>query len=184
MVEGVVVAVRVALCAAALLMETEAGETLQVAGLVAPVGALVTEQVRETVPVKELAGDTVMVEVLPLVEPGLTLILPLFESVKLLLLAGGGFQKLEQPDAKTIMIGAAAKMRRLHAPLFIAVPRFASPFTNRQTEQRPAQGSWLLLKDIACVLIRRNNDAHNRDANRDRCAHRSCERTRRHSGVG
>jgi len=119
--------VRVALCAAALLMETEAGETLQVAGLVAPVGALVTEQVRETVPVKELAGDTVMVEVLPLVEPGLTLILPLFESVKLLLLAAGGFQKWEQPDAKAIMIGAAAKMRRLHAPLFIAVPPLRFP---------------------------------------------------------
>jgi hypothetical protein len=117
----------VALCAAALLMETEAGETLQVAGLIAPVGALVTEQVRETVPVKELAGDTVMVEVLPLVEPGLTLILPLFESVKLLLLAAGGFQKWEQPDAKAIMIGAAAKMRRLHAPLFIAVPPLRFP---------------------------------------------------------
>ena len=133
---------RVALCAAALLMETEAGETLQVAGLIAPAGALVTEQVRETVPVKELAGDTVMVEVLPLVEPGLRLRLPLFESVKLLLLllAAGGCQKLEQPDAKTIMIGAAAKMRRLHAPLFIAVPRFASPFTNRSNRAAARTG--------------------------------------------
>ena len=60
-------------------METEVGARPQVVGLVAPVGELVTEQVRDTVPVKVLDGVTVMVAVLPLVAPGFTLRLPLLE---------------------------------------------------------------------------------------------------------
>jgi hypothetical protein len=66
-----VVAVSVAVIADVLLRSTEVGERLHVAGLVAPVGSL-TVQLRSTVPVNELAGVTVMVEVLPDVAPGLT----------------------------------------------------------------------------------------------------------------
>ncbi len=75
------VAVRVDVCGVVLPMETEVGERAHVVGLVAPVGELVIEQARETVPVKELDGVTVIVEVLPLVAPGATLMLPLFERV-------------------------------------------------------------------------------------------------------
>lgn len=53
--------------------------TLQVAGLVAPVGAVVTAQERFTVPVKPLAGATVTVDVLPVVAPAATVRFPPFE---------------------------------------------------------------------------------------------------------
>lgn len=62
-------AASVDVCAVVPLMVTEAGERLHVVGLVALEGVVVTEQVNATVPVNELAGVTVMVEV-P-VEPGL-----------------------------------------------------------------------------------------------------------------
>jgi hypothetical protein len=81
LVVDVVAAVRMEVCAAAVLMETEVGDKLQAAGLVAPVGDEVTAQARETVPVNEFAGVTVMVDVLPLVPPGVTEMLPLFERV-------------------------------------------------------------------------------------------------------
>jgi hypothetical protein len=81
----VVLAVSVVVCAAVLLNVIEVCERLHVAGLVAPEGA-VTAQVSVTVPVNELPGVTVMVAVLPLVEPGLTVMLPLLASEKLVLL--------------------------------------------------------------------------------------------------
>jgi hypothetical protein len=79
-VEDAVVAVNVAVIADVLLMSTDVGERLHVAGLLAPVGAL-TVQLRSTVPVKELDGVTVMVEVLPDVAPGLMVMLPLLVRV-------------------------------------------------------------------------------------------------------
>ena len=72
---------RVEVWGAPPLMETDVGERPQVVGLVAPVGELVTAQVRDTVPVNELEGVTVMVAVLALVAPGFTLMLPLLERV-------------------------------------------------------------------------------------------------------
>jgi hypothetical protein len=109
-----VVAVRVEVCAVVLLMVTEVGERLQVAGLVAPVGELVTEQVRETVPVNELPGVTVTVDV-PLA-PGTTVIFPLLERVKLVLL--GASQKPLHPASS----GAAPNNTHAHFPIFIAAP--------------------------------------------------------------
>ena len=64
------------------LIETEAGLRTHVAGLVAFEGAL-TAQVSATVPVNEFDGVTVTVTVLPVVAPGLTVMLPPFESEKL-----------------------------------------------------------------------------------------------------
>src|SRR4051794_40525928 len=100
-------------------METEAGERLQVTGLVAPAGEIVTAHDRATVPVNELAGVTAMVEVLPLADPGVTLMLPLFESVKLLLLFGAS-QNPEHPTAKPTINGAAIQTTRRHGMVFIA----------------------------------------------------------------
>src|SRR5271157_348211 len=77
----VVLTVSVAVCAVELLIVTEAG-TVHVAGLVAPVGPT-TAQVRSTVPVNAPKGVTVMVEVLPVVAPGLTVMLPLLLRKKL-----------------------------------------------------------------------------------------------------
>ena len=50
------------------VMLTEDG-MLQVTGLVAPAGCVVTEQARLTVPVSPPEGVTVMVDVLPVVAP-------------------------------------------------------------------------------------------------------------------
>jgi hypothetical protein len=91
----VVVAVRVEVTAVVPLMVTELGERLQVAGLVALVGPL-TEQVSATVPVKELPGVTLMVEVLALVEPGVTEMFPLLVREKSVVLEGA-CQKSPQP---------------------------------------------------------------------------------------
>lgn len=104
-VEEVVVAVRVDVCGAVLLMEMEAGESPQVVGLVAPAGELVMEQARETVPVNELDGVTVIVEVLPVVAPGATVMFPLFESVKSLLPFGAS-QNPEHPGMNAMISGA------------------------------------------------------------------------------
>ena len=94
---------------------TEFGVRPQVAGLVAPLGDVVTAHVSPTVPVKELDGVTVIVEVLPLVAPGLMVMLPLFERVKLLL----PLELLQKP-AQPVMSGAAASSRRAQFPVFIA----------------------------------------------------------------
>jgi hypothetical protein len=108
-----------------LLIETEAGDMLQVTGLVAPVGELVTEQARDTVPVNEVDGVTVTVEVLLLAPPGVTLMLPLLESVKLLLVFGAS-QKLEQPTEKATRSGTAASDTRPHFPVFISLTSLTS----------------------------------------------------------
>ena len=89
-----------------LLTVTDVGETLQVVGLLAPVGEVLTVQARLTVPLKEFADVTVMVEV-PL-EPGLTEMLPPLESVKLVLEFVGETQKPAQPAIN----GIAAHSRR------------------------------------------------------------------------
>jgi hypothetical protein len=78
---------------------------------------VVTAQVSATVPVNELDGVTVMVEVLPVVAPGASEMLPLLESVKLLLPLGAS-QNPEHPASS----GAAASNRRAHFPIFIAAP--------------------------------------------------------------
>jgi hypothetical protein len=75
----VVVAVKVDVCAVVLLIATDVGDMLHVAALVALVGVLVTEHPSATVPVNELPGVTVMVEV-PL-PPGAMLMFPPLESV-------------------------------------------------------------------------------------------------------
>jgi hypothetical protein len=113
----VVATYSVDVCAVAVLNASEVGERLQVAGLTALVGALVTEQASATVPVKELAGVTVIVDVLPVVAPGVTAMLLLLESVKLPLL-GGVSQKPAHPDNN----GAAARSIHAHFPIFIAAP--------------------------------------------------------------
>ena len=80
-VADVVVTVSVAFCAVIPAMVTE-DLTPQVAGLVAPVGAVVTAQVRLTAPVKPFEGVTVMVEVLPVVALPSTLMAPLLVRLK------------------------------------------------------------------------------------------------------
>jgi hypothetical protein len=122
-VEDVVFAVRTDVCAEALVKVTDVGERLHVAGLVAPEGELVMEQVSVTVPVNELAGVMVIVDVLPLVAPGGVEILPLLVSVKLLPESLGASQKPAHPATKPIMSGAAASITPLHFPALIASPQ-------------------------------------------------------------
>jgi len=115
-----VVAVIVEVCADELLIETEVGERLHVAGLDAPEGA-VTEQESATVPVNELDGDTVMTAVLPLVAPGFTTMVPLLEREKLVLPLPGFCQKFPQPD-KPATNSAAASNNHVRFPIIIAAP--------------------------------------------------------------
>jgi hypothetical protein len=91
----VVLAVSVAVCAPELLIVTEVGERLHVTGLEALDGDVVTAHVSATVPVNELDGVTVIVEVLPDVAPALTLMVPLLVRVKSE--EPTGFQKPLQP---------------------------------------------------------------------------------------
>ena len=98
-----------------LLIETEDEERLHVVGLVALEGSVVIAQESVTVPENEFEDVTVMVEV-PL-EPALTVMLPLLESEKLVLLPGA-CQKFPQP-AKN---GAVASINRANLPIFIAAP--------------------------------------------------------------
>jgi hypothetical protein len=106
------------------LIETEAGLRTHVAGLVAFEGAL-TAQVSATVPVNEFDGVTVTVTVLPVVAPGLTVMLPPFESEKLAVPLVppplGACQKSPQPTTKTTR-KAALPNSRAHLQLFIAIP--------------------------------------------------------------
>jgi hypothetical protein len=112
----VVLAVSVVVCVDVLLNVSEDEERLHVAGLVALEGVLVIEQDSVTVPVYELPGVTVMVDV-PLAL-GLTLMLPLFVRLKLSLLElPGACQKSPQP-AKS----GAASNNHAHFPIFIAAP--------------------------------------------------------------
>jgi hypothetical protein len=116
-VEEVVVAVSVEVCAVALLKVSEDEARLHV-GLVALEGAVVTAQVSVTVPVNELPGVTVIVEV-PEVEPELTVMAPLLVSAKLVaLLPPGACQKFPQPASS----GVAVSNNRANLPIFIAAP--------------------------------------------------------------
>jgi len=109
-------------CAVVVLNAMEVGERLQVVALTAAVGALVTEHASETVPENELAGVTVMVEVLPVVAPGVTEMLPLLVSEKLLLLLPLG---ASQKPAHPARSGAAATSIHARLPILIAAPRFS-----------------------------------------------------------
>jgi hypothetical protein len=119
-VEEEVVAVSVEVSAVELLSETEVGDRLQVVGLVGLEGSLEMEQVSETVPEKELPGVAVMVAV-P-VEPGATVMLPLLDMEKLVLLVLGFSQKSPQPARKTTRRGSATTTLRVHPRSFITAP--------------------------------------------------------------
>jgi hypothetical protein len=115
-----VVAVNVDVCGDVSLIETDVGERLQVGGLDAPEGVVVTAQVSETVPVNEFDGVTVMSEV-P-VESGLTVMLPLLVRLKLALLLPppGACQKFPHPARS----GVAASSIFAHVPILIPAPCF------------------------------------------------------------
>jgi hypothetical protein len=98
-VVGVVTAVTAAVSAVVPLIETEVGDRLHVTGLVGLERLVVTAQVRLTVPVNEFSGVTVICEVLPLVAPAVTVMLPPLASVKPELPAGAA-QKFLQPARK------------------------------------------------------------------------------------
>lgn len=112
-VEEVVEAISVEVCAVVVVNESEVEDRLQVAGLVAFEGALVTEHASVTVPVNELPGVTVIVDELPDVAPGVIVMFPLLERVKLLLV--GASQNPEHP----VRNGAAATNNRAKSLIFI-----------------------------------------------------------------
>jgi hypothetical protein len=95
----VVIAVRVDVTAAVPLIETDVGERLQVGTLVGFETLVVTAQLSVTVPENEFAGVTLMRDVLPVVAPAVTVMLPALERVKSLLPAGAA-QKFLHPDRK------------------------------------------------------------------------------------
>jgi hypothetical protein len=112
-----VLAVSAEVWAVELLIVTDTGERLHVTGLEAPVGEVVTAQVSATVPLNELDGVTVIVEVLPDVEPGLlTLIAPLLDREKSLELTW--FQKPLQPDRNR----GANNINLIHARISTSPP--------------------------------------------------------------
>jgi hypothetical protein len=78
---AVVLTVTVEVWAVAPLIVTEAGETLHVAGSLAAAG--LTAQVKATAPLNPPAPVTLMVEVLLVLAPGLTVMLPLLLRAKL-----------------------------------------------------------------------------------------------------
>jgi hypothetical protein len=135
-VVDVVVAVRVDVTAEVPLMETEVGERLQVGVLTGLETLVVTAQVRVTVPSNEFCGVTVMVEVLPLVAPPVTVMLPPLERVKSELPAGASQNPLQperKPTArqliprtqtmeKLIRSGAAKLRSRASSPKIITAP--------------------------------------------------------------
>ena len=83
-VAAVVVRVSEEVCAVVPLIVTEAGESAQVAESLAAAGVMA--QVRATAPVNPPEGVTLIVEVLPVVAPGLAVMFPLLVRAKL----GGG----------------------------------------------------------------------------------------------
>jgi hypothetical protein len=132
----VVAAVRVEVSAAVPVIDTEVGLRLQdVALLLAPEGEEVMEQLRATVPVKELAGVTVMVEVPE--EPGVTLRLLALALRAKLPVVGGACQKSPHPARS----GAAASIQRAHVPIFIAAPRTLSSHCSGTRSQGIASAS-------------------------------------------
>jgi hypothetical protein len=124
-----VVAVSVEVSADVLLIVTEDEERLHVVGLVALEGVVVTEHVSATVPVNESVGVTVMVELFPVVAPGLTVMLPLLVRVKLLL-------EFSQKSPQPLMSGAATSNNFANFPIFIAAPSML--FSGACRLQKPA----------------------------------------------
>ena len=103
-VVAVVVAVRVDVPAVELLIETEVGERLHVAGLTSLVMLSVTAHVSVTVPVHEFSGVTVIAEV-PLA-PAVTAILPPLVRVISVLPVGAAQKFLHperEPTARTLI---------------------------------------------------------------------------------
>jgi hypothetical protein len=82
-VAGVVLTVNASVCAVAPLMVTDAAARLHVGKSTAAVGEAVMVQVIATAPVNPPDGVTVMVEVLPVVAPGLKVMLALLVRAKL-----------------------------------------------------------------------------------------------------
>jgi hypothetical protein len=116
-----VVTVSAEVTAVVLLIETEVGERLHVVELTTAVGAA-TAQVSVTVPVNELPGVTVMVEV-PVALWPTVMLLGLLERVKLVLPPPGACQKSPQPTRKPASTGAvASNNKRSHLPIFISTP--------------------------------------------------------------
>jgi len=137
-------AVSVEVAAVVLLTETEAGERLHDGGLVALVGELVTAQERATVPVNELDGVTETVVVLPAASPGLTVMLPLFDKEKLVLvLLLGACQKSPHPASRPLTgIATRSGANLAHFPSFIA-----APFPRLPDIAKPVQQDVLTLHD-------------------------------------
>jgi len=135
-VVDVVVAVSVDVSAVVPLMETEVGERLQVGVLVGFEMLVVTAQVSVTVPLNEFEGVTVISDVLPLVAPAVTVMLPPLEREKSVLPAGASQKPLHperEPSArilipktqtmeKPIRSGAAKLRSRASSPRFITAP--------------------------------------------------------------
>ena len=132
----VVVAVSVDVTAAVPLMETDVGERLQVGTLVGFETLVVIAQVSVTVPENEFDGVTLMTDVLPLVAPAVTVMLPALDRVKSLLPAGAA-QKFLHPEKEltartltprtqmqenTIRSGAARVRIRASSPRIITAP--------------------------------------------------------------
>jgi hypothetical protein len=116
-VVAVVVAVSVDVCAVALLNVSEDEERLHVVGLAALEGEVVIEQLSVTVPLNELPGVTVMVEV-PLALWATVMLVGLLERLKpVVLLVFGACQKSPQPA-----ISAAAAINPAQSPIFIPAP--------------------------------------------------------------
>ena len=82
-VAGVVLTVNMSVCAVAPLTVTDGVARPHVGRSLAPAGELVIAQVIATAPVNPPDGVTVMVEVLPVVAPGLTVTLLLLVRAKL-----------------------------------------------------------------------------------------------------
>jgi hypothetical protein len=115
----VVVAVSVVVSAVEPLIVTVVGERLQVTGLEALDGDVVTAQVSATAPENELDGVTVIVEV-PVAPAVLTLMAPLFERVKSEPI---GSQKPLQPTSSS----GAASANSVHFFNLIAAPPQRAP---------------------------------------------------------
>jgi hypothetical protein len=115
----VVVAVNVVVSAVEPLIVTVVGERLQVTGLEALDGDVVTAQVSATAPENELDGVTVIVEV-PVAPAVLTLMAPLFERVKSEPI---GSQKPLQPTSSN----GAASANPVHFFNLIAAPPQRAP---------------------------------------------------------
>jgi hypothetical protein len=143
-----VVAVSVEVTAVVSLIVSEDEERLHVVGSAALEGVVVTAQVSATVPVNESVGVTVMVEVFPVVAPGLTVMLPLFVSVKLP-------PVFSQKSLQPLRSGAAISNNTAHFPIFIAAP--STPFFEVRRFQKPAnrvplrRAFWL---PFVCVRLR------------------------------